>query len=311
MGDPLFEVINNRLTAIEGELHAQRLLLQQVNTFSGETRKLVGPCGIPVTPEELLVQTLFGVKFYVVASDQLMTPQLVVYRQWEANLSQLILRLAPAGSVFVDIGANLGYFTCIVAAGMGTTPNSRVIAIEPNPHMLRLLTINTRINWSMAPVHIVPVAVAEKSGTCTLHVPAYAPGNATLAPMSDVSQQTVATARDVMTSIEVEVRRLDDVLRDEPRVNLMKVDVEGFEIAAFRGAMETLERPGLRIIFEWAPAQISKAGFQPAELLSIFRGLGYRLFDTDGYLGDPLASERDDGAILAMPYGNIFAVRDP
>ena len=110
-------------------------------------------------------------------------PQLVVYRQWEARLSQLMPRLAPAGSVFVDVGANFGYFTCLLASTMGATPGSRVIAIEPNPEMLRLLAINTRINWSMAPIRLVAAAVAEEPGVRALHVPAGMAANATLATM--------------------------------------------------------------------------------------------------------------------------------
>jgi hypothetical protein len=104
------------------------------------------------------------------------------------------------------------------------------------------------------------------------------------------------------------VRRLDDVLRDEPRVDLLKVDVEGFETAVFRGASETLQRPGLKIVFEWAQVQMRAAGFQPVELLGLLRQAGYRLFNAESYLEAAASAELNDEAILAMPYCNLLAL---
>ncbi len=108
--------------------------------------------------------------------------------------------------------------------------------------------------------------------------------------------------------MEVEVLRLDDVLRDEPRVDLIKVDVEGFETAVFRGGMETLRRPGLQIVFEWAQSQTRNAGFDPAEVIAMLRQTGYRLFDAETYLGTDTAPMLSDEAVMAMPYGNILAL---
>ncbi len=306
--DALLDALNSRLANVEAALLEQRKIAQDVQKLVREVRQLVGPFAVPVSPDELLVQTLFGVKFYVPASDQLITPQLVVYRQWEAQLSRLLPRLAPAGSVFVDVGANFGYFTCLVATGMKATPGSRVIAVEPNPEMLRLLEINTRINWSMAPVRVVAAALADKRGTRLLHVPANAAGNARLVATNGDSHGTASAPAEQMTTVEVEVLRLDDVLRNEPRVDLMKVDVEGFETAVFRGGSETLQR-ALKVVFEWAQGQTRTAGFQPATILEMLRQYGYRLFDAETYLDAATPLELTDEALLATSYANVLALR--
>jgi FkbM family methyltransferase len=224
-----------RLDAIERRLAA-------IERSVREIRQLVGPFAVPIGQDHLLVQTIHQVKYIIPARDMVMTPQLVVYRQWEAALSALLPRLCPPGSVFVDVGANFGYFTCLLAAKLGRTPGSRVIAIEPNPGLVQLLRTNIGINWSSAPVRIEPVAVAETPGEMVLSIPDDRAANGTLASIP-------AEGRSLRTH-SVPVARLDDLLRDEPRIDLIKIDVEGFEPAVLRGAAETLARPGLRLVLE-------------------------------------------------------------
>ncbi|HZX25968.1 MAG TPA: hypothetical protein VFF16_02780, partial [Telluria sp.] len=115
-----------------------------------DIRQLVGPFGVNFPNNEILVQTIHGTKYFIDANDLVMTPQLVVYRQWESDLSSFFLRSVTAETVFLDVGANFGYFTCLAASKIGTTGKGRVISVEPNPRMLDMLRRNSKINWSMA-----------------------------------------------------------------------------------------------------------------------------------------------------------------
>lgn len=259
-------VLEARFAAMEARLSGMERTLREI-------RQLVGPFGVPIGTEELLVQTIHQVKYLVPARDMVMTPQLVVYRQWEAQLSALLPRLCPPGAVFVDVGANFGYFTCLLAARLGRETGSRVIAIEPNPDLLRLLRVNVDINWSGAPVRIEPLAVADTFGEMVLTIPDDCSANGTLAPIEAVGR-TLRTHR-------VPVVRLDDLLRDEPRVDLVKIDVEGFEPAVLRGAPETLARPGVRLVLEWSAPQLRAAGFDPMEAPALLEAAGFRIFDAE------------------------------
>lgn len=283
-----------RLAAMEQRLGSMERVLREI-------RQLVGPFAVPMGPDDLLVQTIHKVKYLVPVRDMVMTPQLVVYRQWEAQLSALLPRLCPPGSVFVDVGANFGYFTCLLAARLGRVAGSRVIAIEPNPDLLRLLHANVGINWSGAPVRIEPVAVAETPGEMQLTIPDDRSANGTLAPIA-AEGRTLRTHR-------VNVTRLDDVLRDEPRVDLIKIDVEGFEPAVLRGATETLARDGLRLVIEWSVPQLREAGFDPMDTPLLLEAAGYRLFEAesgpDPAAGTPLTA----ADFAARSYCNLLAVR--
>ena len=114
-----------------------------------EIRTLVGPFGVSFPDGTTLVQTLFGHKYFVDSSDLVMTPQLIVYRQWESELSSFIHSSVTADSVFVDVGANFGYFSVLAAARMGVSGRGFVVAVEPNPQMVALLRKNAAINWSI------------------------------------------------------------------------------------------------------------------------------------------------------------------
>lgn len=78
---------------LELRLAAMEARLSGIERTLREIRQLVGPFAVPIGTDDLLVQTIHQVKYMVPARDMVMTPQLVVYRQWEAQLSALLPRL--------------------------------------------------------------------------------------------------------------------------------------------------------------------------------------------------------------------------
>jgi len=163
------------------------------------------------------------------------------------------MSLFKAGQVFVDVGANVGGYSVRAAArGM------KVVGFEPNPDNLALLRRNVEINH--ASVNVLPFALGAKAG------------KARLSPNGGVSRIIKEDG------IEVEMRTLDSF--DLPGADLLKVDVEGYELEVFRGAKKTLEKFHPVIMIEmhyWIGAE------SEAELFDILLGLGYRLEYIDRY----------------------------
>jgi FkbM family methyltransferase len=239
--------------------------LKRLETLVGDIRSLVGPFGTLFPDGTMLVQTIHGLKYFIDPSDEIMAPQLVVYRQWEADLSRFILNSVTPDTVFVDVGSNFGYFTCLAASKIGRKGAGKVISIEPNPAMQRLLRKNARINWSLGPIEIHDCAVTDKTGFVDFVVPHGRAANASVAGG--------LTAEGDGRFI-VACHSLDELLAGA-NVDLIKVDVEGFETAVMRGAGNTLRNSThVHIVLEWSLAQMKVAGFLPEDMLTVMADHG-------------------------------------
>jgi FkbM family methyltransferase len=171
----------------------------------------------------------------------------------EPRVKEFLMEHFKEGKVFVDVGANVGGYS-IRAASWGM----KVYAFEPNPHNLSLLRRNIEIN--KLSVEVEPFAVGSKEGP------------AKLSPVGGVSR----IVQD--NGIDVEMRTLDSF--DLPGADLLKIDVEGYELQVIKGAGKTLERYHPTIVIEmhyWAGAE------NEVEMFEILKGLGYKLEYLDRY----------------------------
>jgi FkbM family methyltransferase len=246
---------------IESQLAALKLQISEI-------RNLVGPFGVLIDANQMLVQSLYGIKYLIDPQDLIMTPQLIVYRQWEADLSRFFsLRCKPT-TVFIDIGANFGYFTCLVAAKVGPTGSGHVYAIEPNTKLVKLLRANALINWSMCPIDIHPVALGEENKIVQLHVPVDRAANGTL----------TATASNSDLMIDVEMKQLDALIPIGQTVDLIKLDVEGHEYGVLNGARRVIfDSINIEIVMEWSSKQMLDAGYSIKSMLELIESLDLRI----------------------------------
>jgi FkbM family methyltransferase len=177
-----------------------------------------------------------------------------------------ILRLAravlPRDGVFLDVGANVGLHTLALARHVAE--GGAVVAFEPHPINHRMLVHNLEQNQLR---HVVAenLGLAETAATLTGTANAGG-GNWSLASRGDYR-------------FEVRLLRLDDYLLDQPlpRVDVMKIDVEGAEVRVLRGARQTIERFHPLIVFEVCPSWLAKMQTSVAELFAELVGHGYSI----------------------------------
>ncbi len=249
----------------------------------------------------MLIQSLHHIKYLIDPRDLVMAPQLIVYRQWEPDLTALLWNLLAPRSVFVDVGANFGYFTCLAATRIGAGGSGRVFAVEPNPALVALLRANSVINWSMCPIAISAVAAAAAAGQAKLSIPADGAANATLS----VSEDDPTTG-----AIIVDLAPLDDLIPVGMAVDVMKIDVEGHELGALLGARRVLAAsPNIKVIMEWSAAQMATAGCAREDMLAFLDDLGMSIYEApaDGRVGDWTRLTRE--RLLGLDYGNIILAR--
>lgn len=176
----------------------------------------------------------------------------------EPILTNLLLtRFAnPAERNFIDVGANIGYFTCLMSQLAG--PAGKVLAVEPEPQNLVLLRENIAIN-KLTNVEVHPCALGASEGTALLGL--YKPSNRGRHSIVDAAAKP---------QIRVPVRTLDDLARDSgtggKSWSLVKIDVEGYEAFVLDGAKETLPRIET-LVMEFSPALLKSAGRDPASTL--------------------------------------------
>jgi FkbM family methyltransferase len=176
-------------------------------------------------------------------TDFAMFEQLVDRNGYEPGTTSLLLKILESDSVFVDIGANSGYFSIVALERI--RPPGQIYSIEPNPNSFRRLVSNLGRNQLGSMVKAIQVAVTDSFGEGNLAFLDEGDGSATLVVGS--STQTV-----------VRTAPLDSMIPDK-HVDVLKFDAEGSELAVLKGLDEIYVRsPKLQIIMEWNSAYASK-----------------------------------------------------
>lgn len=216
---------------------------------------------------------------------------------YERQVSARFRAAVHPGMTVVDVGANLGYYA-VIALGR-SAPNGRVIAFEPDPANHALLVRNLLPFGARAIARRQAVTAAP--GALTLH---RHPDNK--------GKHPVLAAPDLDAGISVEAVTLDAALAGlgRPRVDVIKLDVEGAEPLALIGMTETLARQRPVMFFECAPVRWARAGFDPVAVLGGLKARGYALavVDEGGRADAPVEPAALPGRLRGRdPYVNLIA----
>jgi FkbM family methyltransferase len=188
----------------------------------------------------------------------------------EAAEREFVRQFLKPNDIFFDVGANLGLFTLTAARRVG--PSGYVYAFEPSQREARYLRHNLELNH-LTNVTIVTQAVSDQRGTARFAI-ATDGGNNSLMKNAHPQQR-------IQTWQEVEVTTLDAFITAHtvPRINLLKIDVEGGEVNVLRGAANLLNSPQPpTILCEFC--DVTAAGFNSTgrALYDTFVSFGYQLF---------------------------------
>ena len=194
--------------------------------------------------------------------------------QYEKNMISTMNELLPPNGNFIDLGANEGYFTVIAAKLVG--PNGRVVSIEPQERLLPIIARNLELN-GIHGVRMLNVAIADQIGESNLYLaPDVNSGSSALNP---------GFAKYWVPVQAVKTLRLIDVLNNEVNgpVDLIKVDIEGFEYEALLGSSDIFKEHRIRALaLELHPKQMAARNKDATELTSMLSESGYRLSNIGG-----------------------------
>ncbi len=213
-----------------------------------------------------------------VATSDVVGRHLYKYRRYEPEIAAALATQVKfeTDDVVFDIGANLGWYTLLIDR-LAAEP-CRIYAFEPDPDNFALLRENLALNEARSDITPVNAAAADEAGI--MHLTRYPSGN---------NGRHSLLALHEGERVPVDTLRLDDYceqqgLSDVP-VRLLKIDIEGFEPVALRGAPGLLRRCEW-ILIEHSPDYMRKAALDPAELVHalVAAGLQPNVPHADGSL---------------------------
>jgi len=187
------------------------------------------------------------------------------------------------GMTFLDVGANIGYYTALAIHAAG--PSGKIIALEPDPDSFKYLEQTIAANTAEN-VQAFPVAASDTAATLPLFISADNRGDNRLYNPRESRPQVEVNA--VVTDALLAEKKIDTV-------DFIKIDVQGYEPKVIAGLRETIARsPKLTLLTEFWPKGIRDAGGDPNDFLKVLRGLGLALHElkADGELTE-LTNDED------------------
>jgi len=233
---------------IKGQSEADRLIIQQALIRAPiASFKNLPQWEDPTLASDCLVISALG-RFHVRAhSDDLY----LTLPTREPGIVRTMQSLLRPGDRFVDAGANIGVYTVLGSKLVGES--GEVVSIEMMPDTAAILRKHIREN-GCGNVRVVEAALSDSSGKTVC---------ATVEP-GKYGSASIAVKRDGPT-VEVETSTLADVLADVPSVRLMKMDLEGAELAALHGLTPSIDKVEAVIFEDWGGDEVSQwfkeAGF--------------------------------------------------
>ena len=196
-----------------------------------------------VSPRQVFVRLRNGLELDIEPT-QYISRKLLRYGAFDPVVAETVVRLSAPGGLHLDVGANVGYVTALMAAR--AAPGGRVIAFEPAGRAFSRLRENAdRFHLELGSTIVEPrqEAVGREKGHACLVMPG---------DMSQCDGLVALEQREDSTSgSRVDVVRLDDVLARSDRVVVAKLDVEGGELGVLEGAQDSIAKGLLpNIVFE-------------------------------------------------------------
>lgn len=220
-------------------------------------------------PRRRVVDTAFGARFAVDTTD-LIQRYIYLFGVWEPHMTAWLRRRLRPGDGFVDVGANIGYFSVLASQLVGEA--GRVTAIEASPLFHERLLRQARLN-RCGNIRAVNTAVSDSHKTLEFVLASSRNmGANSIVPYDGTAEST----------FEIEAVPLPEVLEPAEIANarVIKIDVEGAEGGVVRGMVPMLDmiRPDAEITVEVTPDRMAQLGDCVDELLETMRSHGFNVY---------------------------------
>jgi FkbM family methyltransferase len=204
----------------------------------------------------VLCSTVHGNMLFVDPEDLSLSPRLMMHGDWEPETTRPLLALAEPGMNVIEIGANIGWHSVLLAKRIGRSGS--LVCFEPHHGNAALLRDNLEINGVLGHCTLRREAVCECNGTAVFQRLRRHRGSGTIIALKDIDLSPLG---DLPEAVTVDTIRLDDAIPAGSRVDLVKIDAEGAEASIYDGMSRIIaENHDIRLIIEVSPATLFKQG---------------------------------------------------
>lgn len=212
-----------------------------------------------------------GQPFFINTSDRGITTWIILGGVWETFVDNVLTKLAKSNMNFRDVGANMGYYSIKVGGLIG--PHGKILSFEPNPELFEYLRDNIDINGMSPRAQIWQLALGNKADVRELKFDYQNMGGGSLMELGERSR-----------AVSVSIDTLEHLIPAGTRIDLMKIDAEGYEPLILEGAGTLLrENPNMLILLEVSIGNWRQY-CEPKDVLEGLIGLEKEVFriDTNG-----------------------------
>jgi FkbM family methyltransferase len=244
-----------RLNSSIGVYSALKIVLKfAVNIVNGKIT-----CALAKEKSSLLELRILGRPFCICVDDKGLSEELLLYKIHEPFLTLLMSNEITEGSTIVELGANIGYYTTLECSFMHG--NGKVIAIEPDKRSLTILKKNVAINQNSNNVEMINVAIGpdRRNGTILINK-----------SYNLTSMNTPSLGSKIGTEIGIDIVPLDDLVLNETKIDLIRMDIEGFEFEVIKGMKAVLEKFKPNLFIELHPIRDTDLMMSFFETLNAF-----------------------------------------
>ena len=303
--------LTSHLTSIEGRIAealnklsrlevVERRLEEAIAYFAARSNRLVGSQSIYLGDHTAVTFLENGLRILVDTRSMDVGIHLLTLGAWEPNYMALFDKLVQPADTVLDIGANHGVYALHAAMAVG--PKGRVHAFEPNPRLARLVDFSLKLNGFGGYATLHPLGVSDAAGTARLVFSDSFSGGGAISSNQSASAQG---------GVECNLIALDALFADPDfKVDVIKMDVEGHEGLALRGMQQLLKRsPNVKIMMEFGPEMMARAGVGAEEILAMLGSLGFRIWRI-GSMGELHATSHAELLAQSKHIQNILLARE-
>lgn len=248
----------------------------------------------------IMVTTVDQNKLFIDLADEIVSTKLIQYGYWEKGLTTLAKKIVKPNMIVVDIGGHIGYYSVLFSKLV--LPRGKVFAFEPEPHNFELLSKNIKIN-NINNCEIINKAVSSANGTIKLYLDA-----------DNLGAHSAVDTGHSKKIINVDTVTLDDYFENKKvKVDLIKMDIEGYEYAVLEGAKNILEKnKDIVVIMEFCPLLINKTNHTPESIIENMKSYGFHIqvIDHDSGSLEEVSSFDEIDRLCKVGLSNLLCSRN-